>query len=123
MHLCVCVHAPIQAFGINSYMQGVCLCVCECVHMCERVTTEPTLMASLRPVAAAVQIEWSPGVIALTEGVFCIQPPYVGQAGCGALYSQVQDGFGLFNFLLLFFLWREVKWRDFHQRLKRDISR
>lgn len=38
-------------------------------------------MASLRPVAAAVPIEWSPGVIALTEGVFCIPPPYVGQAG------------------------------------------
>lgn len=46
------------------------------------MTAEPELTASLRPVAAAVQIEWSPVVIALTEGgFFCIQPPYVGQAG------------------------------------------
>lgn len=33
-----------------------------------RVTAEPELTASLRPVAAAVQIEWSPVAIALTEG-------------------------------------------------------
>lgn len=78
-------------------------------------------MASLRPVAAAVPIEWSPGVIALTEGVFCIPPPYVEQAGCGALYSQVQDRFGLFNFLFL--CGGRSNLRDFHQRLKRDISR
>lgn len=52
--------------------KGVRLCVCERAHMCEsvreRATAAPVLMASLRPVAAAVQIEWSPVVIALTEG-------------------------------------------------------
>lgn len=86
------------------------------------MTAQPVLMASLRPVAAAVQIEWSPRVIALTEGGLLYSATVYGagrQAGrlWGTLFTilKVQDGFGLFNFLLFFFCvgGREVKLERF----------
>lgn len=68
------------------------------------MTVAPVLTASLRRVAVAVQIEWSPVVIARTEGGLLYAAGVCGAGG--GLYSQipkVQDGFGHFN-LLLFFL-------------------
>lgn len=82
---------------------------------CVFVSAEPVLMASFRPFTAVVQIKWSPVVIALTEGVLCIHPPYVGQPGrlWGTLFTilKVQDGFGSLQFS--FYSWGEVKSGDF----------
>lgn len=52
------------------------------------VTAEPVLTASLSPVAAAVQIEWSPVVIALTEGGLLYSAAVCGAGRRAALYSQ-----------------------------------
>lgn len=96
VYVCACTRAPAKPKGINSYMQGVRLCVCGlCAHVRERATTEPVLMASLRPVAAAVQIEWSPGVTALTEGgSFVFSHRMWGRQAVGRSIHKYRTGLG-----------------------------
>ena len=70
-------------------------------------------MASLRPVAAAVQIEWSPVVIALTEGGLLYSAAVCG-AGRRAVGHSIHNPQSTgrvwsfqFSSFFSFFLWRE----------------
>jgi len=89
------------------------------VPACECVTTNPALMASLRPVAAVVQIEWPPVVTALTEGGLLYSATVCGagrqagrQAAGQSIHNSLSTGWVLsFQFHFFFVIASTFWWR------------